>query len=46
MVPIKRRQLVYFGRIEVKGNTKTRDKVIRRELEIEEQQLFSETKLD
>ncbi|APR79527.1 Outer membrane protein assembly factor YaeT precursor [Minicystis rosea] len=46
VVPIKRRQLVYFGRIEIKGNTKTRDKVIRREMEIEEQQLFSETRLE
>ncbi len=46
VVPIKRHQLVYFGRIEIKGNTKTRDKVIRREMEIEERALFSETKLD
>jgi outer membrane protein insertion porin family len=46
VVPIKRRNLVYFGRIEIKGNTKTRDKVIRREMEIAERQLFSETKLD
>jgi outer membrane protein insertion porin family len=45
-VVIKRHQLVYFGRIEIKGNTKTRDKVIRREMEIEERALFSETKLD
>ena len=35
--------LVDFGRIEIKGNTKTRDKVIRREMEIQEGQLFSET---
>jgi len=46
VVPIKRHGLVYFGRIEIKGNTKTRDKVIRREMEIEERDLFSETKLD
>jgi outer membrane protein insertion porin family len=46
VVPIKRHELVYFGRIEIKGNTKTRDKVIRREMEIEERALFSETKLD
>jgi outer membrane protein insertion porin family len=46
VVPVKRRQLVYFGRIEIKGNTKTRDKVIRREMEIEERALFSESKLD
>ena len=46
VVPIRRRQLVYFGRIEIKGNTKTRDKVIRREMEIEERGLYSESKLD
>ena len=46
VVPIKRHQLVYYGRIEIKGNTKTRDKVIRREMEIEEQQLFSESKME
>ncbi len=45
-VVIKRKKPVYFGRIEIKGNTKTRDKVIRRELEIEERQLFSETKIE
>lgn len=32
---------VYFGRIEIIGNNKTRDKVIRREMVIEEGQLFS-----
>ncbi len=46
VVPIRRHNLVYFGRIEVRGNTKTRDKVIRRELEIKERELFSETKLE
>jgi outer membrane protein insertion porin family len=46
IVGIRRHNLVYFGRIEVRGNTKTRDKVIRRELEIKERQLFSETKLE
>ncbi len=45
-VGIRRHKLVYFGRIEIKGNTKTRDKVIRREIEIVERELFSETKLD
>lgn len=45
-IAIKRNKPVYFGRIEVRGNTKTRDKVIRRELEIEERQLFSETALE
>ncbi|MBK8256564.1 MAG: outer membrane protein assembly factor BamA [Polyangiaceae bacterium] len=46
VVPIRRNQLVYFGRIEIRGNTKTRDKVIRRELEIKENELFSESKLE
>lgn len=32
---------VYVDRIEIAGNTKTRDKVIRRELRIEEQGLFT-----
>ncbi|WP_434048812.1 MULTISPECIES: outer membrane protein assembly factor BamA [Sorangium] len=45
-VGIRRNQLVYFGRIEIRGNTKTRDKVIRREMEVEERKLFSETKLE
>lgn len=35
----------HIGRISVKGNTKTRDKVIRRELEIYEGMLFSGTKM-
>jgi outer membrane protein insertion porin family len=46
IVAIKRRQPVKFGRIEIRGNTKTRDRVIRREMEISEQELFSETKLE
>lgn len=33
--------LVRFGRISVKGNSKTRDKVIRRELKIKEGELYS-----
>ena len=33
--------LVHFGRIAIKGNTKTRDKVIRRELKIREGELYS-----
>ncbi len=36
---------VYIDRIEISGNTKTRDKVIRRELELQEQERFSGTKL-
>jgi outer membrane protein insertion porin family len=43
IVPIKRGPPVYIERIEVKGNTKTRDKVVRREMEVQEGQLFSET---
>lgn len=46
VVPILRGPLVHFGRIEVQGNTKTRDKVIRRELEIIEGDKFSETNLE
>jgi outer membrane protein insertion porin family len=46
IVAIHRGPLVYFERIEVKGNTKTRDKVIRREMQIAEGHLFSETKLE
>lgn len=36
---------VSIGKIEITGNTKTRDKVIRRELRIGEQEQFSATKL-
>lgn len=36
---------VYIDRIEVTGNLKTRDKVVRRELKLQEQELFSGTKL-
>ena len=36
---------VYFERIEIAGNVKTRDKVIRRELKVYEQDLFSATNL-
>jgi outer membrane protein insertion porin family len=36
---------VYFNRILIAGNTKTRDKVVRRELEATEQELFSGTKI-
>ncbi len=38
-------QKVYFERIDIAGNVKTRDKVIRRELRVYEQELFSATKL-
>ncbi|MGO8992770.1 MAG: outer membrane protein assembly factor BamA, partial [Polyangiaceae bacterium] len=46
IIPIRRGPLVYVERIEVKGNTKTRDSVLRREMEIQEGQLFSESKLE
>lgn len=35
---------VYFGGINVIGNTKTRDKVVRRELKIREGELYNETR--
>lgn len=35
---------VYFGKINVVGNTRTRDKVVRRELMIKEGELFNETR--
>ncbi len=35
---------VYFGKINVVGNSKTRDKVVRRELQISEGELYNETK--
>ncbi len=38
-------KIVYFGRITVVGNTKTRDKVIRRELKIREGAKYSGTNL-
>lgn len=37
--------LVHFERIVIAGNTKTRDKVIRRELEVYEQELYNGVKL-
>ncbi|MEN9580054.1 MAG: hypothetical protein RJA70_3063 [Pseudomonadota bacterium] len=46
IVPIVRGPLVYFDRIEVNGNSKTRDKVIRREMEIYEGEKFSETLME
>lgn len=35
---------VYFGRIDMTGNSKTRDKVIRREMKIREGELYNETR--
>ncbi|HYP89972.1 MAG TPA: outer membrane protein assembly factor BamA, partial [Polyangiaceae bacterium] len=46
IVPVERGPLVHFERIEMRGNGKTRDKVIRRELEVYEGGLFHETKLE
>ncbi len=45
-VPIKRGPKVRIGRIEVKGNSKTSDRVIRREMTVVEGQLYSETGLE
>jgi outer membrane protein insertion porin family len=42
---IRKNQKVYIGRIRIMGNTKTRDKVIRRELALNEGDVFSHTKL-
>jgi outer membrane protein insertion porin family len=46
VVPIVRGPVVYFERIEISGNGKTRDKVIRREMEIAEGKKYSETLLE
>jgi outer membrane protein insertion porin family len=45
-IEIKRGPIVYIERIEVKGNTKTRDRVIRREMLILEGDQYHETKLE
>jgi outer membrane protein insertion porin family len=42
---IQKGKLVYFEEITISGNTKTRDKVIRRELRVYEQELFSSQRL-
>ena len=42
---VTKRKPVYFNRINITGNTKTRDKVIRRELSVIEGDLYSRTKL-
>lgn len=42
---VDKKRLVYFERISISGNTKTRDKVIRRELRVKEGDLFSATGL-
>jgi len=43
---IQKGSQVYFGRINIRGNTKTRDKVIRREMRIYEGELYNQTRLD
>jgi outer membrane protein insertion porin family len=43
---IQKGELVYFDRINVRGNSKTRDKVIRRELRIIEGDPYSQSLLD
>ncbi|GBD37910.1 Outer membrane protein assembly factor BamA [bacterium HR37] len=42
---IEKGKLVYIRFIDIVGNTRTRDKVIRREIPIEEQQLYSSSKI-
>ncbi len=42
---ITKNKPVYFERINIHGNTKTRDKVIRRELKVIEQELYSSKRL-
>ncbi len=42
---IKKGEQVYFETIEISGNTRTRDKVIRRQLRIYEQQMYSGSRL-
>jgi outer membrane protein insertion porin family len=43
---IERGTKVYFERVNIRGNTKTRDKVIRREMKISEGELYSQTNLE
>jgi outer membrane protein insertion porin family len=45
VLDIKKNELTYIERIDITGNTRTRDKVIRRELEIEEGGLFSSAEI-
>ncbi len=42
---ITKNQLVFFEEIIIGGNTKTRDKVIRREMKVYEQEIYSRTNL-
>ena len=43
---IQRGKKVFFHRINIRGNVKTRDKVIRRELKVAEGELYNQTLLD
>jgi outer membrane protein insertion porin family len=43
---VEKKKQVSFGAIQVTGNTKTRDKVIRRELQVAEGELYSTTNLN
>jgi outer membrane protein insertion porin family len=43
---VSRGKRVYFERINIRGNAKTRDKVIRREMNISEGELFNNTNLE
>jgi outer membrane protein insertion porin family len=42
---ITKGEKVYFGTVEIVGNTKTRDNVIRREMEVADSELYSGTRL-
>lgn len=44
-IDIRKNELVYIERIDITGNVRTRDKVIRRELELEEGKLYSYSEL-
>lgn len=44
-IDIKKNELVYINRIIIKGNTRTRDKVIRREMKLKEGDIFDATAL-
>ncbi len=46
VLEVSRGPVVHFERIELRGNTKTRDRVIRRELKIHEGEKYSQTGLD
>ena len=43
---IERGKKVYFERVNIRGNAKTRDKVIRREMKISEGELYNQTNLE